>query len=358
MLAFLKRLFGRRSAPAAKGPRPTPKPSARADAPRAEGPRAPAGPGAAPAGGGSPLSGSQAQLLDMLDGKAHFQQVLTGREESILATVSHRVESGQLALPHLPATSLAAMEMAARPSANVGDVVDLISCDPVLSSELLKVSNSALYSSREKCETLREAVVRMGLRALRTMILSISMRQVLLRDKALANVAEEIWRQSHSVSMMARAIAPLLGADRERSFLIGLLHDIGKVALLETVRQEAQDSVNQVRPVLLGRVFYLMHERAGERLARSWKLPDELVSVAGCHHRFERNSEHARIAAMASLAHGLDLALALGGEHASEQTLMKRPEFEFLQLEDEKRAEIIALARETFAGSRTLALAA
>lgn len=338
MLALLARLFRR-------GPRPAPRPSKAASTARPAPTSGSVGGHVMPAGRdeaqveGAPSM--QAELLAQLDGKGHFQQVLSGREEHVLAAVGRRVEQGDLVLPVLPTTSIAAMDMAARPSAEVADLVKLIAGDPVLSSELLKISNSALYAGNHKCETLREAIMRIGLRALRSMILSISMRAVLLRDKQLAHVAQELWRQAHSVSLVARALAGNLGMDRDRAFLIGLLHDIGKVALLETVRKEAGDL--EVRPALLGRIFYLHHERAGERLARAWQLPDEVVAVAGCHHRYERNVEHARAAALASLAHALDLEFSLRGSQAA-PTLASLPELEFLVSDPSRRRELVDLA--------------
>ena len=343
-LTFLKRLFSRsRPAPRALAPtaaRPQAAPRPSRDEAQSNEEREPL---AKPA---------HAELLDVLDGKAHFRETLNGREEAVLLAVGRRVEEGDLVLPVLPTTSVAAMDMASRPSAEVGDVVRLIAGDPVLTSELLKISNSVLYAGSQKCETLREAVMRIGLRALRSMIFSISMRAVLLRDKTLAHMAEELWRQAHSVSLMARNLAPILGMDKERAFLIGLLHDIGKVALLETVRQEGSDL--ELRPALLGRAFYLHHERAGERLARAWKLPDELVSIAGCHHRFDRNAEHGRSAALASLAHALDLGLTIGGrERAAE--MLTLPEFDYLGVAPENRQRILDIALGTFGGERAVA---
>ncbi len=338
MLALLARLFRRR-------PRPAPRAGKPAGVDRTAAATA-SGPSRATAGGrdgerAESEPAPQAELLAQLDGKGHFQQVLSGREEAVLSAVGRRVEQGDLVLPVLPTTSIAAMDMAARPTADVADVVRLIAGDPVLSSELLKISNSALYAGNHKCETLQEAIMRIGLRALRSMILSISMRAVLLRDKQMAHVAQELWRQAHSVSLVARALAKDLGLDRDRAFLIGLLHDIGKVALLETVRKEAGDL--EVRPALLGRIFYLHHERAGERLARAWQLPDEVVAVAGCHHRFERNAEHARSAALASLAHALDLELSLRGSQAA-PALENLPELEFLMPDAARRRELVLLA--------------
>lgn len=287
-----------------------------------------------------------AELLEMLDGKGHFTHQLSGRDQKVLAEVGRRVEEGQLTLPHLPATSLAAMDLAAKPSADVSEVVKLIATDPVMSSELLKVSNSVLYAGVQECETLHEAVMRMGLQKLRGMILSVSMRTVMLRDAHLSHVADAIWRQAHSVGQIARKIAPLVGMDGEHAFLIGLLHDIGKVALLKTVRAEVKDA-KEIGASLLGQAFYFHHEAAGEAIAREWKLPEEVVSVAAHHHRYERNEEHPRSAALASLAHRVDLRLAMGGSPQDEE-LMGAPELEFLGVPPERREEVLTTAFEGY----------
>lgn len=351
MLAFLKRLFGFGTSTAAAAPSRRPKsvPSSRTAQPMDPD----SIPGALPAPRAVPALDSptcNSDLLSMLDGRDHFNATLTGREDAVLAAVSRRVESGDLALPVLAATSMSAMEMTSKTSASVADIVELIAHDAVLSSEMLRVANSALYAGAHPCTTLRDAVVRLGMRATRSMIMSVSMRTMLLRDKALANIALEVWRQSQSAAQIARAIAPKLNIDPERAFLIGLLHDIGKVALLETVRREVRDKV-EIRPCLLGRVFFLQHERAGQRIAAAWKLPEELVSVAGCHHHYERNTEHGRSAALARLSHTLDLVLSIGGVGEA-QRLEKLPEFDFLEVPADDRAEILEIVCETFLAAR------
>lgn len=360
MLAFLKRLFGLSS----PEPAPSPTPVSRRFGPKPE--RSPvrvadpdAIPGALPTSRAVPSLDQPAcngELLSMLDGRDHHSATLTAKENQVLTAVARRVEAGELELPHLAATSMSAMEMTSKNSANVADIVELIAHDAVLSSEMLRVANSALYAGHHPCTTLRDAVVRMGMRATRSMIMSVSMRTMLLRDKQLSNIATEVWRQSQSAAQIARAIAPSLNMDPERAFLIGLLHDIGKVALLETVRREVRGRF-EVRPCLLGRVFFLQHERAGERIAREWKLPDELVSVAGLHHHFERNMEYPQSAALARLAHTLDLVLSIGGVGEAVR-LESLPEFDYLEVPLDDRAEILEIVCETYLAGRAAAPAA
>ena len=72
-------------------------------------------------------------------------------------------------MPQLPSTNLAAIEVASDPSADVAELVELISSDPLLCSELLKTANSVLYATHVPAESMHDAVMRIGLRALRSL---------------------------------------------------------------------------------------------------------------------------------------------------------------------------------------------
>jgi len=268
------------------------------------------------------------------------------REIDLLARIESRIAKGEFELPHLPSTSVAIIDLASRPSVEVKDLVRLIGNDPVLTSELLKVSNSAYYAGREPVETLQQAIVRIGIRALRSMIFSISVRGAVLRDKNISTYAEEVWRQSYSVASIARAIAAFARIEGEHAFLLGLLHDIGKVPLLSMLKQEVKKE-SEIGPALIGRVFLEHHERAGFAVANAWKLPEEIASVAGCHHDFAANEGHGREAALAALAHKLDLYLSLDGEQEF-RALARSPEVEYLGLSDEDARALLEAAERAF----------
>jgi len=117
------------------------------------------------------------------------------------------------------------------------------------------------------------------------------------------------------------------------------------VALLDTVRVCAKNDI--VSPALLGRAFYFHHEHAGGEIAKAWKLPEEIASVAGCHHAFEKNEEHGRAAAMVSFAHAVDLQLSTVGSFDSEDRLGER-ELDYFGITPENRHAIFALAENAF----------
>ncbi len=311
-------------------------------------------------------SSRQRQALDQVPsalpkerGIAHFDReealtvILEGPEEEILWRIARRIESRRLDLPTLPSTSMAVIDLANNPTVEFRELVSQISTDPVLSSELLRTANSVLYVGEEPVDTLHAAVVRIGLRALRSMIFSVSMRGTILRSGVLSEYAEDVWRQSHSVAMTARSIAPLIGVDPEKAFLLGLLQDIGKIALLAMLSKEVKNP-RDCTPALVGHVFQVYHQEAGAAMARKWKLPAEFISVAGCHHDWAENTEYERSAALANLAHHLDLALSLSDEKLWAAAI-NLPALAFLAPQEDLRQRVLMHAQATHPSSVQLA---
>lgn len=270
----------------------------------------------------------------------HGPKDLAQRETEALSRIETRVRKGRLELPPLSSTAVAVVSMLNNRDVEVTDLVDTISTDPVLSSELLKNANSVLYGSLHVA-SIREAIARVGLRRLRSMVYASSMRGMIFGFDALNEHVEEVWRQAYMSAAIAQEIAPRLGVDGEKAFMIGLLHDIGRIPLLVMLNQEGRQLGN-ISENLIGRVFNRFHESAGEALARAWDLSDEVASVAGCHHRYETNEEYPHCAALAHLAHHLDLLLSLG---SSDEELGECPEFDFFELDDERRTSLIESVR-------------
>lgn len=281
-----------------------------------------------------------------LDHQPSHSKTLREREHQLLARVGLRVERRQIELPQLPSTSLGAIDLCARPHVEISEIVALVERDPVLSSELLRVANSVLYAAREPAHTLSEAVVRVGLRTLRSMLYAVSVRGAILGERSLSAYAEEVWRQSSSCGAIARALAKPLGMEPERAYLLGLLHDVGKLPLLAMLRKAANKE-SDVTPALVGRMFRQYHEEAGAALARAWRLPAELIEVAGNHHDFARHTEHRAAAALACLVHRVDLFLSLGSEEDF-RGLVHAPEFEALGVPQERRQEWLSISLAAF----------
>lgn len=260
---------------------------------------------------GGPVAGRQRAA--MLDGHAITTARLLDEEETLLSEIDHRIETGRFELPQLPSTSMAIMSLVNDPRVEISALTRMISSDPVLSGQLVRTANSALYAGQEPIRTIQDGVMRIGMRALRTLVLSASMKGILLTGKGVASYGKSVWRQSLSVARIAWSIGPLCGFDKDSAFLLALLHDVGKLPLLAMLDEESRKG-RQVSRALIGKVFQRFHEKIGCALANRWKLGAELVSITGNHHNFAENKEFPRSAALVSLAHKLDLYQSLRDE--------------------------------------------
>lgn len=322
------------SAPPAK--RRQERPKAPADAPMPK-------PAEAKASAGSLLR----PRVGPLDGEENVAATLASFEADLLARLVARIESGQLDVPQLPSTSMAALELANRPSVEMRQLVEVIERDPLVTSELLRTANSALYATKAEAASLQQAVMRVGLRSVRNVVFGAAMKGSLGASKRLNEYAEEVWRQAQAVAVVARALGERAGLDRDQAYLIGLLHDLGKIALLGMLQREMRD-LGRLTPALVGRTFHSFHERAGRVMAEAWKLPPEITSIAGCHHDFAANTSHAREAALAKLAHEVDLRLSLHDESGL-RAMVESPALEQLGIRDEAaRWQAIETAREAW----------
>lgn len=239
----------------------------------------------------------------------------TSEEQQLLTRIVASVEEGAYDLPHLPSTHLTLLELTADPESEMSKVENLVSADAVLTATLLKVANSALYGGARDIDSVRGAVLRIGLRGLRTLLYSQSVKSVIFRSKGLMLFAEEVWRQACSVAALCRSNATFLRQDPDRSYVLGLLHDMGKIPLVSILRKEAPGSF-PFRGPFIGTIFSSYHEQVGRQLATAWNLPEEIVQVAGCHHAYANNSGHKKSAALVYLAHRQDQYLSTGNAEA------------------------------------------
>ncbi|MBM3774821.1 MAG: HDOD domain-containing protein, partial [Acidobacteria bacterium] len=178
-------------------------------------------------------------------------------------------------------------------ASSLEDLVRAIESDSAFSAELLHVANSPLYSLLSNVQTIRHAVVVLGLDRTREMALTLAMRsyfQTGLRTPAV----RKCWRHSLACAVIAGEIAPASGLPKDLPYTAGLLHDIGRLGLirasqgaylglLETTYEILADHLQAER-----QLFGFDHCQAGAWLARVWGLPDSISEIAQGHHDLSR----------------------------------------------------------------------
>lgn len=203
--------------------------------------------------------------------------------------------------PRLPQVAMQLMELSRKPDAEIHDIAHLLEQDVVLAGQFLKIASSALYSGNTPVRSMERAVARMGLRAVRDVVMMASMDLRVFRVTEYADLMESLRKHSQAVAHSSRVIASCATVDMEFAFMAGLLHDVGiagtLLALVESSRPDPPPGLDLTWPVIK-----LLHEQASDWMARRWQLPEEVIDVVGSHHNYEEGiSDLNAVVALADL---------------------------------------------------------
>jgi putative nucleotidyltransferase with HDIG domain len=192
--------------------------------------------------------------------------------------------------------------------ATVEGIAGLLGTDQALAAAVLRAANSGGSMPSRRIASLREAVARIGLRALGEVLVRACAGPML--DRGLPPYAlprRVAWRHAATVSLAARRLAGLTGvATPDEASVAGLLHDVGKMVLTAVVPEAAARAVSLARgqriPVWQAEetVLGFHHGAVGAALLRSWGLPEVVAEAVACHHQPELASS--RLAVIISLA--------------------------------------------------------
>ena len=200
-------------------------------------------------------------------------------------------------LPTLPPVAVKVLELTTSDSSALADLVRVLRADLSLTAKLLAAANSASRGVREPVNTLEKAVVLLGFRAVRSLVLAVSVFECFGSTNSAhpERVFErtEFWKHALGTACVARRLAAEkreLKIEPEEAFVAGLLHDLGKVAL-DAVFPKAYDRIaaqaDQTRGDIADverAVLGVDHTVAGRRLAQRWGLPRNLQEVIWLHH--------------------------------------------------------------------------
>ncbi len=186
------------------------------------------------------------------------------------------------------------------------DLESLLQNDQVLVAKMLAMVNSPFYGVNRSIRTIREAVMVLGLRGVRSLVLATSTAKFLKRDFGwYGHEPKGLWLHAVCVASGARFMArhiKMSADDCELLFVGGLLHDIGKLLLVTYVQDApliAQGvSIEECERQTVG----LDHTEAGALVAAKWNLAEEIQSVIKGHHDTEPNGEDVQSIACVRIA--------------------------------------------------------
>jgi len=205
------------------------------------------------------------------------------------------------------------------PIVDVSDLVALIRVDPSLVFKLLRLANSVMYGSSRPCESLDEAVTRVGMREIQRLVGLAAVHQAYQHDLANYRLpAQRLWQNSVATAVSVEALSSLSAQPVEGGYAAGLMRNLGRM-ILDRVRGKEPYPGEQVEPDLATweeQTFGSDACEVGSRLLEHWHFPPDVVGMVRDQLNPLVATERGSEAALMNLAGHLTLQLgaSLPGE--------------------------------------------
>lgn len=210
-------------------------------------------------------------------------------------SAAEQLIQGNVELPTLPQVVAKINALVDDPDVGVREIGAAVAEDAPIAAKVLRIANSAYFGLREKVISTEHATAVLGVRMLRTVAMQASVvsRYDHLRHLSEFNL-EQLWRHSilngQVCALLAARSRARIGLAPEEFQVVGLLHDVGKVLLLESKPEEylacAREAHDSGVPVFAveERFFGFHHGQIGALIAQQWGLPQLLSNAIRYHH--------------------------------------------------------------------------
>jgi HD-like signal output (HDOD) protein len=207
--------------------------------------------------------------------------------EPKLLSIAQQIE----AFPLMPITVSKVIEVTNNPESSANDLVKAILPDQTMCIAILKIANSVLYGRPKKVSSLENAVSVLGFNEIQNIVLAKAAVKAFKQiPKEHKKEIDMLWDHAFTCGLAARIIGEHITQPSGQFFIAGLLHDIGKLAMLLILGKKYNTSTwlsglsNSAKLEEEKETFSITHDEVGARLLKHWQFPDTLIAAVNYHH--------------------------------------------------------------------------
>jgi putative nucleotidyltransferase with HDIG domain len=197
------------------------------------------------------------------------------------------------ALPSLPDYHRRLINAIDSDEASLSDIAELISRDIGMSSNVLKLVNSAFFGPPGGVLQLTESVSWLGLELLKALVLTVGLFSAFKAPALLTAFHKGLMQHCNTTGLLAKRISEMENQDRtqrDMAFLCGLLHDLGKLVLAYLAPEKYSEVLSRVKEkkcalsTIEQNIFGVTHSEVGAYIAGLWGMNLSVVEVIAFHH--------------------------------------------------------------------------
>lgn len=196
------------------------------------------------------------------------------------------IKRRRLRLPSLSHTVHRVVKLIESAEVDLDELAEAVNHDPVLATRLMGVANSSYFRGATEVLNVRDALMHMGVREARTIVVVVALRSTVMRSPGLGDTARVLWKHSLLAATATQEVTTELPPWESAGFLAGLLHDLGQLVVLAFASElpawqedGAEPSVSTIKAI-----SEATHAPLGAMVLASWGFPESFSAAILSHH--------------------------------------------------------------------------
>ncbi|MFH2059680.1 MAG: HDOD domain-containing protein [Pseudomonadota bacterium] len=213
------------------------------------------------------------------------EEIIKKSYAGLVSKIIKRFNKGVIELPVLPHMVQEVQNLLKNSEPSIDDLAAIVGKDAVISSKLISIANSSLYKGVETVTTLNTALLRLGLKETLSIITTVTSKNLYnSKNESLKKLLNTLWLHSLACACYGKFLAKEVDDKgmEEEIFLMGIIHDIGKVLLLKAVADISPDEPFDDKG--LQSAIQEVHTIFGAVLIKKWGFSKKYIEIAELHH--------------------------------------------------------------------------
>lgn len=211
----------------------------------------------------------------------------TSPKQTVANAIVEGIRAGKLELPVIPQVASKIFSLTNDPNADMNELSKLIHGDQSIASHVLRIANSATYTSGEPIVSLQQAVTRLGMKLLGEIAIAVSIQSDIFKAPGFEAQIKALLKHALAAAAYGREIAKKRRRNVEGQFLCGLLHSVGKPICLQLIATIQKTRGIELSDGDVSQVVHALQQKIATKVAIDWKLPKQLQITTVFFNKYE-----------------------------------------------------------------------